>query len=250
MNRHRSGTNLKMNVVTDDALTKLYSVYHGSDELAKAKLQFQLMQKKDELNEIEHSKENYEFFDTIPERRMKEMDQPVDVREMFEEANNSLKGIFHPSSFIHPCDDVKFEYLRSLIPADTGFLLCDAVRAKDTADQPLIDHILCELKFMVVLYRDVVKSIAKKLKEAHAEWFRNVQFLVLASLPKIAAREEPNLNHWILYANIENQHADDEALKKLELYLTQKLNIECCDDQDTVKQEFAQGSKKYVSLLL
>lgn len=243
-----TGTRRKSNMITEDALMKLYPIYHGSDELEMDKLELELLEKEEELNEIDGKIETFQHFETFfPQRRMKPMKEPKTIEDICVELHDALKGMFHPNAFLSSFSDVKLQLLESSIPRTTGFLLCKALQPTEDQYKNLIDNILFDYKYTIVLFRDERKRVSEKLNKVHPVWFQHVHYLILGELtdPGIVGYITPP-DHWLQHCRYE-MNSKPKHKRQIFNYLGQQQNVICVDTHADVQHEFEQNSQKYVS---
>lgn len=247
-----AGTRQKSNMITEDALLKVYPIYHGSDQCEMDMLELKYLEKQEELNSIEYKIENFQYFEKIlPLQRFKQVDDDEICDKMKTELNDTIRCIVHPNAYLWPFDEMKLDVLSSMIPSHQGFVLCKALTAANKAHINLVLNILRDLKYTVVVYKKShIKVIYKTIEKSLPEWCKNVTFLALNDLPHSRTEFIPPLNHWLNYCNYTSKAGDNRARKKLIHHLgKQILNIICVESHEAIRKEFKLKSKKYVSLL-
>lgn len=112
----KTGLQETSDMISEDALLKFYPIFHGSDELEKDKVKLQLLKREGQLDDLNAERNIFEYFDTaLPNRRLKPMNQQQSIGPIFDEIQNSLKGLLDPNCFFFVDDDVKFEIFRTTI---------------------------------------------------------------------------------------------------------------------------------------
>lgn len=243
-----NATHQTSNMITEDALMKLYPIYHGSDELEMDMLELELVEKEEELNAIDDKKEVFDYFETaLPNRRTKLM-EPQSMVDMCTELRNSLKGMFDPNSLLHTDDELKFEIIKKKISKSEGFMLCSVFQPADEQHRNMINNILCDFKYTILLFSKHEQRISNMLNNAHPDWYQNVHFLIIEDLDEPAAHYTLDVNHWLNLCRFEIiGNAGSTVRRKLLNYMRERLNIICVHTHEEVQHEFERNSKKYVS---
>lgn len=235
-------------MITEDALMKLYPIYHGCDELEMDKLELNIIDKQEELSNIHFKNEALMTYNVmLPKRRMKQMGPHETINGMNNALHDALKGIFHPNSFLHSLDELKLEFLQSQIPSTKGFLLCKKLLPADEQHRNLITNILYDFKYTVVLYRNDIEYVSANLKKEHPAWYQDVKFLVLSKLTDPGTMDYIAApNHWLNYCHFDLQD-NVEAKKKLWFNMGDQHKIFCVQSHADVLDEFEKKSKRHVS---
>lgn len=249
-----NGTRAKSNMITEDALLKIYPIYHIDDHREMDSLELRYLEKQEELNSIEHKSENFQYFEKVlPLQRVNPVINHANYSKIEKDVKHSIKEIVHPNAYLCSFDEKKLDYLSSLIPSSRGFLLCKAFKAVQQEHIDMICNILHNYKYTVVVYsKQDMKIIYATIKNHLPEWYESVRFLVLRGLSSERGTRTytPPRNHWLSYCTNTIRGGNNRAINKLMRYLgEQKLKITCVERMQEVVDEFGMKSDRYVSLL-
>lgn len=241
-----NNTNQKINLISEDALMKLYPIFHSSDELEMDKFELNVISKDFERNTLKNDLNMAHYVNNfLPNRSIQSFEE--DINAVLREFIDAIKSYFHPTTFLIPFDDLKLEVLQSMISKSDGFLLSQVVLPSE--HENLVNNILFDHKYTVVLYEDNTDAVYEKLNKEHPGWFLDLKFLVLQNLQNRGAYIAPT-DHWLNCCVFKMDHYNYAVKDKLFNHLGEQLNIFCVDRTEDVQKEFEENSKKYVSLYL
>ncbi|KAJ6643741.1 Serine protease gd [Pseudolycoriella hygida] len=245
--RNTTGTRKLGDVLGDDAWLKLENVFNCRHEKEEDEAEFQLSGMRMRRHRIDRER----YFDELEfiVENMCDVDSFLQRLTVIKnESKKILHRFIHPNLYVSNNRELKFELLKSSVPADKGFVLRSAVQTVNAERETLIKNILYEHEFTVVLYHNNVRSVHNALQKVHHYWFKHVDFVVLSDLKYDPDRSYiVPFDHWLTHCEYEFRGIEKSSERIFLQYLGNLLHIRCVERLDEVREEFELRSNRFVA---